>query len=197
MAGLCTGPRPPRYLSRLSIYLDFVPCYCCAGQSPPCYLQTLSICLFLAPFHLYFPNFLIYSCILFHSKSVLPNRWECNKSRTKESLPLKHPLSLLNSTLLQQVPAEAQVAPFLLFYLVHNRLLQVLLFCWSNIPFLYLISPHCQYVCSKLFSICICKCLHSRSPGSTSYPTTGASGLGKLTGTYMPPPYIAMSAPDF
>ena len=137
MAGLCTGPRPPRYLSRLSIYLDFVPCYCCcAGQSPPCYLQTLSICLFLAPFHLYFPNFLIYSCILFHSKSVLPNRWECNKSRTKESLPLKHPLSLPNSTLLQQVPAEAQVAPFLFFYLVHIGLLQVLLLCWSNTPFL-------------------------------------------------------------
>ena len=140
MVGLCTGPTPPRYLSRLSIYLDFVPCYCCAGQSPPCYLQTLSICLFLAPFHLYFPNFLIYSGILFHSKSVLPNRWECNKSRTKESLPLKHPLSLLNSTLLQQVPAEAQVAPFLFFYLVHTRLLQVLLLCWSK-P-LFIVSVH-------------------------------------------------------
>ena len=133
MVGLCTGPTPPRYLSRLSIDLHFFPCNCCcAGQATPCYLQTLSICLFLAPFHLYFPNFLDCSGILFHSKSVLPNRWECNKSRTKESLPLKHPLSLLNFTLLQQVPAEAQVAPFLYFYLVHIRLLQVLLLCWSN-----------------------------------------------------------------
>ena len=128
-----------------------------------------------------FPNFLDCSGILFHSKPVLPNRWECNISRTMESLPLKSTSFVCSQ--FHCAAASACRSPgstFLIFYLVHRRSSRYCC-CVGLTSRFYL--PVQNFFPSTY--ICFRKCLHSRSPGSKSYPTTGASGLEKMTSAYI------------